>query len=194
MKGQQTQLDLGELPQGKPDDGKAKFIATRLSESPTGTVRLMDSICDRENMRQALHRVCENKGAPGVDGVKTRELPGYVRRHWEKMKAALLEGRQRPYPVKRVEIEKPDGGTRLLGIPTVVDRLIQQMIAQVLMLLWDHTFSTYSYGFRPGRSQHMAVEQARRYVEAGYTHVVSIDLAKFIDNVQMLTPAATETL
>jgi RNA-directed DNA polymerase len=183
MKGQQTQLDLGDVPQGETDDGKAKFIATRLSESPTGTIRLMDSICERENMQKALRRVCENKGAPGVDGMKTRELPGYVRRHWEKMKAALLEGRQRPYPVKRVEIDKPDGGVRLLGIPTCVDRLLQQMIAQILTLLWDPTFSTYSFGFRPGRSQHMAVEQTRRYVEAGYTYVVSIDLAKFFDRV-----------
>jgi RNA-directed DNA polymerase len=183
MNSQQTELHLDIAPARRDDSGKAKFIATRLAESPTGTIRLMESICERENMQKALRRVCENKGAPGVDGVKTRDLPGYVRRHWEKMKASLLAGEQRPYPVKRVEIEKPDGGMRPLGIPTVVDRLIQQMIARVLMALWDYTFSEWSYAFRPGRSQHMAVEQARGYVEAGYTHMVTIDLAKFFDRV-----------
>ena len=115
--------------------------------------------------------------------MKTTQLRGYVHRHWDKVKAALLEGAHKPLPVRRVEIPKEDGGVRLLGIPTVLDRLIQQAMAQVLTAIWDHTFSDYSYGFRPGRSPQMAIEKARCYVEDGYTYVVDIDLSKFFDRV-----------
>jgi len=177
-------LKLGDLPQGRFDKTSQEFIAKRLAESPTGTIRLMESICERENMRKALRRVEKNGGAPGVDGMTTSQLRGYMRRHWEKIKASLLDGTYKPLPVRRKEIEKPDGtGVRLLGIPTVVDRCIQQAIAQVLQEIWEHTFSEYSYGFRPERSAHMAIRQAKCYVEEGYIHVVDIDLAKFFDRV-----------
>jgi RNA-directed DNA polymerase len=111
------------------------------------------------------------------------ELPGYLKRHWPKIKAELLAGAYKPLPVRRKEIDKPDGGVRLLGIPTVLDRLIQQAIAQVLQAIWDHTFSESSFGFRPGRSQHMAIRQAKCYIGEGYRFVVDIDLAKFFDTV-----------
>jgi RNA-directed DNA polymerase len=178
-----NEMELGDLPKGRFDKTPQEFIAKRLAESPTGTIRLMESVCERENMRKALHRVEKNKGAPGVDGMKTTQLRGYLRRHWEKIKASLLDGTYKPFPVRRKEIEKPDGGIRLLGIPTVLDRLVQQAIAQILQEIWDYTFSEYSYGFRPGRSQAMAVRQARCYVEEGDIHVVDIDLSKFFDRV-----------
>lgn len=179
----QTQMDFGELVNGWFDKGDHTFAGKRPTESPTGAIRLMELVCERENMSKALRRVERNKGAPGVDGMKTTQLRGYLRRHWEKIKASLLEGTYKPFPVRRKEIGKPDGGVRKLGIPTVLDRLIQQAVAQVVQELWEHTFSEYSYGFRPGRSQQMAIQQARCYVEEGYTHVVKIDLAKFFDRV-----------
>jgi RNA-directed DNA polymerase len=176
--------ELGDLPKGRFDKTPEEFIAKRLAESPTGTIRLMESICERENMQKALLRVEKNAGAPGVDGMKTTQLRGYMRRHWEKIKVSLLDGTYKPFPVLRKEIKKPDrSGVRLLGIPTVLDRCIQQAMAQILQEIWEHTFSEYSYGFRPGRSQHMAIQQAKCYVEEGYTHVVDIDLAKFFDRV-----------
>jgi RNA-directed DNA polymerase len=183
MKITQLQMDLGELAEGRRDKDHHIFIAKRLAEGPTGEIRLMESVCERENMRKALHRVEQNRGAPGVDGMRTTQLRGYLRRHWEKIKTSLLAGTYRPLPVRRKEIKKLDGGVRQLGIPTVLDRLIQQAVAQVLQELWDYTFSEFSYGFRPGRSQHMAIQQAQGYVEKGYTHVVDIDLAKFFDRV-----------
>lgn len=179
----QMQMDLGETAQRRPQRDHDGFIAARLARSPTGETRLMEMICGRENRLEALQRVESNKGAPGVDGRKTTELRGYLRRHWEKVRGALLEGTYKPSPARRKEIPKESGGVRLLGIPTVLDRLIQQAIAQVLMILWEPMFSEYSYGFRPGRSAHMAIEQARKYVEAGYTYVVDIDLSKFFDRV-----------
>jgi len=183
MNTMQVQMELGDLARGRFDRSPAEFIAARLSESPTGEDRLMEMICERGNMLKALRRVESNKGAPGVDGMKTTQLRGYLRRHWDKIKAALLEGTHKPFPVRRSEIPKGGGGTRPLGIPTVLDRLIQQAIAQVLTAIWDHTFSEHSYGFRPQRSQHMAIRQAKCYVEAGYTYVVDIDLSKFFDRV-----------
>ena len=179
----QTCLDLGELPKGRFDKSPKEFIAKRLAESPTGDIRLMESVCERENMRKALRRVEKNGGVPGVDGMKTTQLRGYMRRHWDKIRATLLDGTYKPFPVLRAEIEKPDGGVRFLGIPTVLDRCIQQAIAQVLQEIWDHTFSEYSHGFRPGRSQHTAIQQAKCYVDEGYIHVVDIDLSKFFDRV-----------
>jgi len=183
MKSMQMQMDLGTLDNTRRDGSVDEIIAVRLSESPTGEDRLMEMICERENMLKALKRVESNKGKPGVDGMKTTQLRKYVKRHWDKVKRALMDGAHKPFPVRRVEIPKDGGGIRLLGIPTVLDRLIQQAIAQVLTAIWDHTFSEYSYGFRPNRSQHMAISQARCYVEEGYTHVVDIDLSKFFDRV-----------
>jgi RNA-directed DNA polymerase len=176
-------MDLGEETINHPHRNRDAYISARLAKSPTGEDRLMESICGRENMLEALRRVEGNKGAPGVDGMKTGQLRGYIGRHWETIKEALYEGRHKPLPARRKEIPKESGGVRLLGIPTVLDRLIQQAIAQVLTLIWDPTFSEYSYGFRPKRSAQRAIEQARQYVEAGYTYVVDIDLSKFFDRV-----------
>ena len=183
MKAVQMQFEFGALPQGPRDVSRDALIAARLSESPTGEDRLMESILERGNMLEALKRVESNKGAPGVDRMKTTQLRGYVRRHWDEIKVALLNGTHKPLPVRRTEIPKDGGGMRLLGIPTVLDRLIQQAMAQVLSAVWDHTFSEFSFAYRPGRSQEMAIQQAKRHVEAGYTHVVDIDLSKFFDRV-----------
>ena len=159
------------------------FIASRLSESPTGEVRLMESILERKNMKRALKRVVQNKGAPGVDGMTVRQLQRYLKRHLPKIRQALLDGTYVPFPVRRKEIEKPDGGVRLLGIPSVLDRLVQQAVAQVLTAIWDHTFSDSSFGFRPGRSQAQALHRCQDYLTQGYRYVVDLDLAKFFDTV-----------
>jgi RNA-directed DNA polymerase len=152
-------------------------------ESPTGSVRLMERILEWDNVRRALKRVRRNKGAPGVDGMTVEQLPGYLRRHWPKIHADLLHGRYVPLPVRRKAIPKPDGGERLLGIPAVLDRVVQQAVAQVLQAMWDPTFSESSFGFRPGRSQHQAIRQARDFVRAGYRVTVDMDLSKFFDRV-----------
>lgn len=158
-------------------------IASRPSENPTEQVRLMEQILERENMRRALQRVRRNKGAPGVDGMTVEQLPGYLKRHWPKIKQDLLKGCYKPLAVRRKEIPKPEGGTRSLGIPTVLDRLIQQAIAQVLQRIWDPTFSENSFGFRPGRCQHDALRRVKTYVEEGYRHIADMDLEKFFDTV-----------
>ncbi|TFG42943.1 MAG: group II intron reverse transcriptase/maturase [Syntrophobacterales bacterium] len=134
-------------------------------------------------MKRALRQVLKNKGAPGIDGMTVEELPGYLKRHWPEIKALLLSGQYRPLPVLRTEIKKPDGGLRPLGIPTVLDRVIQQAIAQVLDVIWDQTFSEFSYGFRKERSQHMAIQQAKSYIKEGHMFVVDLDLEKFFDRV-----------
>lgn len=144
---------------------------------------LMAQVLSRENLIRALKRVQRNKGAPGVDGVTVERLPEYLRRHWPGIKTQLLAGRYRPKPVLRVEIPKPDGGVRALGIPTVVDRLIQQAIAQVLQGEWDRSFHDASYGFRPGRNAHQALGQAQSHIRAGNCWVVDCDLATFFDTV-----------
>jgi group II intron reverse transcriptase/maturase len=143
----------------------------------------MEQVVARENMLAALRRVESNKGAPGTDGMTVEQLLGYLKGNWEHIKAALLSDTYKPQAVRRVEIPKPDGGVRLLGIPSVVDRLIQQALLQVLTPIFDPTFSDFSFGFRPGRSAHSAVRLAREYIEAGYDWVVDIDLAKFFDHV-----------
>jgi RNA-directed DNA polymerase len=143
----------------------------------------MEEVCERENCKQALARVKANKGSPGVDGMRVRELPGYLKRHWPVIREQLLSGTYKPQPVRRVEIPKPDGGVRKLGVPTVLDRWIQQAVMQVLQGRWDRTFSEHSYGFRPGRSAHQAVEQAQQYMAKGYRWCVDLDLEKFFDRV-----------
>jgi RNA-directed DNA polymerase len=143
----------------------------------------MEEICAPENLRQALKRVQANQGSPGIDQMTTKQLPAYLKEHWPTIRQQLLDGTYRPQPVKRVEIPKPDGGTRKLGIPTVLDRFIQQAVAQVLQRYWDPTFSNHSYGFRPGRSAQQAITQAQDYIAQGYTTVVDIDLEKFFDRV-----------
>jgi RNA-directed DNA polymerase len=170
-------------PRAIKDTSSEEFIASHLSESPTGQIRLMESILERSNMRRAIRRVIRNKGAPGVDGMTVRKIKRYYNRHREKIEKALLDGTYTPRPVLQTEIPKPEGGVRLLGIPTVLDRAIQQAVAQVLTRIWDHTFSEMSFGFRPQRSQHDAIRQYREYVRQGFKYVVDIDISKFFDRV-----------
>ena len=143
----------------------------------------LESILDGRNVLNALSQVVGNSGAPGVDGMKTDEVTSYVMEHWRELQKEILEGRYRPQAVRRVEIPKPNGGVRQLGIPTVLDRVLQQSIAQELDKLYDNTFSEYSYGFRKGRSAHGAIEQALKYLNEGRHYVVEIDLEKFFDRV-----------
>ena len=135
------------------------------------------------NMLEACKRVKANKGAPGVDGMTVDEIDAHLRKHGASIRAHIYEGKYIPSPVRRVDIPKPDGGTRMLGIPTVQDRVIQQAIAQVLTAHFDHTFSEFSYGFREGRNAHQAIEQTQRYIAEGRSWIVEMDLAKFFDTV-----------
>jgi len=144
---------------------------------------LMEQVVERQNMLRALRRVQQNKGAPGVDGMDVKELTPFLKEHWQGIREELLNDAYKPKPVRRVEIPKPDGGVRLLGIPTVLDRLIQQALLQVLTPIFDPEFSEHSYGFRPGRSAHQAVKAAQKYIEEGYSYAVDIDLEKFFDRV-----------
>ena len=140
--------------------GAEPFVAKLAPESPALTEQLMEEVCDRGNLVRAWKRVRQNKGSPGVDGMTIDDTKDYLREHWPSIRSQLLEGTYQPQPVKRVEIPKPDGGVRKLGVPCVVDRLIQQAVLQVLQKRWDPTFSGHSYGFRPGRSAHQGVVQA----------------------------------
>src|SRR6266850_5273 len=155
----------------------------RETENPATNQQLMEEVCERENRRAALKRVRANQGSPGIDGMTVDELPEYLEQHWPAMREQLLSGTDEPKPVLRVEIDKPDGGKRKLGIPTVLDRLVQQAVQQVLQKQWDPTFSEHSYGFRPGRSAHQAVAQAQQYIAEGYVWCVDFDLEKFFDRV-----------
>jgi len=158
--------------------------AVHAPESPASTNQLMEEVCERENLKEALRRVKANKGSPGVDGMTVDGFTGYLKQHWPAIREQLLSGTYEPKPVKRVEIPKPDrGGVRKLGIPSVLDRFIQQAVMQVLQRRWDRTFSDHSYGFRPGRSAHQAVARAQRYIAEGYGWVVDFDLEKFFDRV-----------
>ena len=143
----------------------------------------MEVVCNRENVWKALKRVQANKGSAGVDGMTVRQLPGYLAKQWPAIRDQLLQGTHQPQPVKRVAIPKPDGGMRKLGIPTVLDRFIQQAVMQVLQGQWDRTFSEHSYGFRPGRSAHQAVAAAQQHLADGCRWIVDIDLEKFFDRV-----------
>jgi RNA-directed DNA polymerase len=143
----------------------------------------MEAIVERDNLRKALAQVKRNKGAAGVDGMSVDALAPYLKEHWPTIRARLLDGTYKPQPVRRVEIPKASGGKRPLGIPTVLDRFIQQAVLQVLQVDWDRTFSEHSYGFRPKRSAHQAVRRAQELIAAGHDHVVDIDLEKFFDRV-----------
>ena len=175
----QFTLDLpmpgrGEAP--RPAVREVEVIAAASEpESPAPTTYLMEAICDPDNIEAALRAVVRNKGAPGVDGMTVRQLPDILKARWPEIEHQLLQGRYQPQPVRRVQIPKPAGGTRDLGIPTVMDRVIQQAVLQRLQPLWDPTFSEHSYGFRPGRSARQAVAQAQAYVTEGYRFVVDID-------------------
>jgi RNA-directed DNA polymerase len=174
--------DRGE-PRVSGHQGAEPFGAKPVFESPALAEQLMEEVCDRENLVRAWKRVRRNKGSPGVDGMTIDDARDYLREHWPSIRSQLLDGTYQPQPVKRVEIPQPDGGVRKLGVPCVVDRLIQQALLQVLQERWDPTFSEHSYGFRPGRSAHQAVAQAQRYVAEGYDVVVDLDLEKFFDRV-----------
>ena len=159
------------------------FTAAEGASSPKAMM-LMEQVVGAKNLREALARVESNKGAPGVDGMTVAELRGYLMEHWKRIRQELLDGEYRPRPVRRKDIPKPGGtGTRMLGIPTVLDRFIQQAVLQALTPIFDPKFSKSSYGFRPGRSCHMAVSAARKHVEEGYRWVVDMDLEKFFDRV-----------
>jgi RNA-directed DNA polymerase len=183
----QLELDLptpgrGEAPRRNGQEVEAAVVRSE-RESPASTEHLMEAICDLDNVKAALESVVRNKGAPGIDGVTVKQLPSVLKKRWPEIERQLLQGRYQPDLVRRVQIPKPTGGTRNLGIPTTIDRVIQQAVLQRLQPLWDPTFSEYSYGFRPNRSAHQAVMQAQAYIIEGYQFVVDIDLAKFFDRV-----------
>ncbi len=174
--------DRGEAPKCLPE-GTESFAGKRGTESPAITEQLMEEVCERENCKQALKRVKANKGSAGVDGMTVQQLPAFLKEHWPAIREQLLSGTYKPQPVRRVEIPKPDGGVRKLGIPTVLDRFVQQAVMQVLQRKWDRTFSDHSYGFRPGRSAHQAVTAAQQYIAEGYRWCVGLALEKFFDRV-----------
>jgi len=177
-----TGAGLGEA-QVSARQGTEPLAAGRDTESPASTERLMEEVCERENLKRALRRVKVNRGSAGVDGMTVQQLPSYLSTHWPDIREKLLTGTYKPQPVKRVEIPKPDGGKRQLGIPTVVDRFIQQAMLQVLQPIFDPTFSEHSYGFRPNHSAHQAVAEAQQSIAQGHEWVVDIDLEKFFDRV-----------
>ena len=144
---------------------------------------LLEDILHRNNLNAAWKKVKDNKGAAGIDGMSVDEMLPYLKEHREELLESIRGGYYKPKPVRRIEIPKPEGGVRLLGVPTVIDRMIQQAIAQVLEPIFENTFSDNSYGFRPRRNAHQAIRQARRYYDEGYTRVVDIDLAKYFDTV-----------
>jgi RNA-directed DNA polymerase len=172
----------GETPRA-PKEGIESTTAGLGTESQANTEKLIEEACEKENLKEALRRVKANAGAAGIDGMTVKELPEFLRENWSRLKEQLLSGTYRPQPIRRVEIPKSGGGTRKLGIPTTVDRFLQQAVLQVLQKRWDPTFSEFSYGFRPGRSGHQAVAKAQEYIQQGYDWVVDIDLEKFFDRV-----------
>ena len=174
--------DRGEPPLGG-HQGTEPPVAKPDPESPALVEQIMEEVCEWENCERAWKQVRRNKGGPGVDGMTIDAARDYLREHWPSIRSQLLDGTYQPEPVKRVEIPKPDGGVRKLGVPCIVDRLVQQAVLQVLQAQWDATFSEHSYGFRPGRSAHQAVAQAQAYIAEGYGIVVDIDLENFFDRV-----------
>ena len=184
----QGELDFSPAPKGEARKAGREEVESlqtvHATESPASTSRLMEEVCERENLKEALRRVKANKGSPGVDGMTVDAITDYLKQHWPAIREQLLSGTYEPKPVRRVEIPKPDGGgVRKLGIPSVLDRFIQQAVMQVLQRQWDRTFSDHSYGFRPGRSAHQAVAQAQQYIAEGYSWMVDFDLEKFFDRV-----------
>ena len=187
---QKIQLELafpeapkGEAPRVDAEGSEVRAAKADIKRQAAWTGPSMETIVGRDNLKRALAQVRRNKGAPGADGMTVDDLAAYLKDHWPAIRAQLLEGTYRPQPVRRVEIPKASGGTRLLGIPTVLDRFIQQAVLQVLQEEWDPTFSEQSFGFRPGRSAHQAVKRAQEYLAAGYRIVVDLDIEKFFDRV-----------
>src|SRR3984893_5446190 len=184
----QLRLDFSSAPTGEARQAGREDIESRSvvhePERPANTNRIMEEVCERENLKEALRQVRSNKGSAGVDGMTVDKLGDYLKQHWPVIREQLLNGIYEPKPVRRVEIQKPDGGgVRKLGIPTVLDRFVQQAVMQVLQRRWNPTFSQYSYGFRPRRSAHHAVAQAQQYIAQGHGWVIDLDLEKFFDRV-----------
>jgi RNA-directed DNA polymerase len=182
-----TELNFSIAPVGETREAGREetesLPTTNAPKSPASTNRLMEEVCERENMKEALRRVKANKGSAGIDRMTVGAIADYLKQHWLAIRERLLNGTYEPNPVRRVEIPKSDGGVRKLGIPTVLDRLIQQAVMQVLQRQWDRTFSDHSYGFRPGRSAHHAVAQAQQYITEGHDWCVDLDLEQFFDRV-----------
>lgn len=170
-----------ELSLVQPEEERC--VEEPMGPRPRESASLMVQVVDRENLRRALKQVQRNRGAPGIDGMTVEELPGYLQVHWPRIRGELVEGRYRPQPVRRVLIPKPDGRQRSLGIPTVLDRFIQQAIAQVVQRCWEPYFHDHSYGFRPGRSAHHAIRYAQSRIRSGKDWVVDLDLDAFFDRV-----------
>ena len=184
----QLRLDFSSAPTGEARQAGREDIespsAANESERPANTSRILEDICERANLKEALRQVKGNKGSAGVDRMTVDQLGNYLKQHWPAIREQLLNGTYEPQPVRRVEIPKPDkGGVRKLGIPTVLDRFIQQAVMQALQRRWNPTFSHHSYGFRPHRSAHQAVAQAQQYIAQGYGWVIDLDLEKFFDRV-----------
>ena len=173
----------GEAPSAAPDGTEARAAAAAPDGPAVPVGPTMERIVARDNLRKALAQVRRNKGAPGVDVMSVEALAAHLKDHWPAIRDQLLHGTYRPQPVRRVEIPKATGGTRALGVPTVLDRFIQQAVLQVLQAEWDPTFAEASFGFRPGRSAHQAVRRAQEYIGAGYRIVADLDLEKFFDRV-----------
>ena len=174
---------FGQLPKGSADCVIHRTSGEEHSMSSTISL-LMTRLVSKDNMTKAYRRVVGNKGSAGVDGMTTEDLKIHLQENWEEIKRNLLEGKYEPKPIRRVEIPKPNGGgVRKLGIPTVVDRLIQQALYQVLESYFEPEFSNYSYGFRPKRHAGMAINQAKKYIREGKRWVVDMDLEKFFDRV-----------
>lgn len=183
QKTNQLVLSLEGRGEAPPDEQSAEASTVTTGHERPGASDLFDRVLERPNLQAALKRVRQNKGSPGIDGMTVDELGDYLRAHWPEIREALQSERYRPQPVKRQLIPKPGGGERELGIPTVLDRFIQQALLQVLQPIIDPTFSAQSYGFRPGRNAHQAVVQARGYIREGRGWVVDVDLEKFFDRV-----------
>src|SRR5215475_3148907 len=184
----QLRLDFSSAPKGEARQAGREDIGSLSAvvepERPANTSRIMEEVCERANLKEALRQVRANKGSAGVDQMTVDQLGDYLKAHWPAIREQLLSGTYKPKPVRRVEIPKPDGGgVRKLGVPTVLDRFVQQAVMQVLQRQWDPTFSRHSYGFRPERSAHQAVAKAQQYIVAGYGWVVDLDLEKFFDRV-----------
>ena len=170
-----------EARQESPQGSESDMAENELDNQETK--HMMEEILGKENLKAALKAVLRNKGAPGIDGMTVEELPEFLKANWTEIRNKLLEGKYKPQPVRRVEIPKPGGGTRMLGVPTVLDRFLQQAVQQIFQQKWNDTFSDGSYGFRPGRSAHQAIERARQYIQDGWNVVVDMDLEKFFDRV-----------
>ena len=187
----QRELDFGPLieagtsmPEAEPQRGKSWSAVREQPALGLPSENLMEQVVDPANMERAWKQVRANRGAPGVDGMTVTQFPDFIRKHWPRIRRQLQEGTYRPQPVRRKSIPKPDGGERMLGIPCVLDRVIQQAVSQVLTPIFDPGFSESSFGFRPKRSAHGAVKQVKRYVTQGYCYAVDMDLSKFFDRVQ----------